>query len=126
MNKILIVDDDKTFLEEMKTALTSTGYDVEAISEGAATVRVADNNRPDLILLDMKLDGISGFQVANDLKHFIGTRHIPVIALTGCFTETLHKTFMKNLGIRECFIKPINPDELISKINDVLRERASA
>ena len=115
--RVMIVDDDKVFLEELKNALVEKDIDVETVDNGAFVVRVAEEKQPDLIILDLKMAGKSGFQVADDLKHFIGTANIPVIAMTGFFTEHQHRKFMDSLGIKDCIVKPFEPEELFLKID---------
>jgi response regulator NasT len=114
--KILIVDDDETFLEELDNTMQMCGYDTITRNNGKNVVKDADEKRPDVILLDMKINGKSGFQIADDLKHFPSTSTIPIVAMTGIFTERLHRTFMKGLGIDDCVLKPFNPLDIISKI----------
>ncbi len=114
--RILIVDDDETFLEELNNTMQMCGYDTITRNSGKTVVKDADEKKPDVILLDMKINGKSGFQIADDLKHFPSTSNIPIVAMTGIFTERLHRTFMKGLGIDECVLKPFNPLDIISKI----------
>jgi DNA-binding response OmpR family regulator len=114
--RILIVDDDETFLEELDNTMQMCGYDTITRTSGKTVVKDADEKRPDVILLDMKINGKSGFQIADDLKHFPSTSDIPIVAMTGIFTERLHRTFMKGLGIDDCVLKPFNPLDIISKI----------
>jgi DNA-binding response OmpR family regulator len=115
-NKILVVDDDIAYLSELQEVLVSSGYDAEVSSDSSFVVKMADRIKPDLILLDLKMYGKSGFQVANDLKHFPGTANIPIVAMTGYFTEKMHRTFMHRMGIKDCIIKPFNPQDIIIKI----------
>jgi DNA-binding response OmpR family regulator len=114
--RILIVDDDETFLEELDNTMQMCGYDTITRNSGKTVVKDADEKKPDVILLDMKINGKSGFQIADDLKHVPATSNIPIVAMTGIFTERLHRTFMKGLGIDECVLKPFNPLDIISKI----------
>jgi DNA-binding response OmpR family regulator len=118
--KILIVDDDQIFLDELKEALRHGNFDIEYTTNASEVVKIADNIKPDLILLDMKIEGKDGFQVADDLCNFPGTKHIPIIAMTGYFTEKRHKAFMKSIGIRDCIYKPFNPAEVIFKIDVII------
>ena len=71
--KVMIVDDDMELLEELKNALTEENIEAVAINDGALVVKIAEEKQPDIIVLDMKMTGKSGFQVADDLKHFAGT-----------------------------------------------------
>jgi DNA-binding response OmpR family regulator len=123
---VMIVDSDTAYLDELKSFMQADGFDVETLTDGAATVKMAEEKQPDIILLDMKMPGKSGFQVADDLKQFLATSHIPIIAMTSHFTESQHKTFMISLGISDCIIKPADPLEVISKIRQFILEPESA
>ncbi len=118
--RILIVDDDKLFLQELKETLAMSGYEIFPVSDSRAAVKTADEVKPDAILLDMKMDGMSGFQVADDIRHFASTAKIPIVAMTGCFTEKQHLNFMKSLGIDDCILKPFNPADVIEKIEGLV------
>ncbi|MCB4791496.1 MAG: response regulator [Elusimicrobia bacterium] len=119
-NKVLVVDDDTIFLDELKEMLVLSGYSAEGVSDSAIVVRTAEKIKPDVILLDLKMDGKSGFQVADDLKHFPATARIPIVAMTGYFTDKTHKLFMQRIGINDCIIKPFNPLDIITKIEQNL------
>ena len=114
--KVFIVDDDKAFLDELKSMLVLNDYVVDAIDEVSGVVKTAEQKQPDIIFLDMKMSGKTGFQVADDLKHFPTTCRIPIIAMTGNFTERQHINFMKSIGITDCIIKPFEPRDFLSKI----------
>ncbi len=67
---VLIIDDDRTLLNELKTMLQLNGYDAEVLDDTSRAVRVAEEIQPEVILLDLKMSGKSGFQIADDLKTF--------------------------------------------------------
>lgn len=121
--KIMIIDDDKEFLEEFKETLNLSGYDTAAFSDGSVALVMVSKIKPDAILLDLKLRGKSGFQVAYELKSFPKTTNIPIIAMTAFYTEKEHAELMNMCGIQTCLIKPFNPQEAIAKIEAILKER---
>jgi DNA-binding response OmpR family regulator len=121
-DKILIVDDDRDFLEELQETLSLNGYDAIAVDDGIAALEVAPMVKPDLILLDIKMKGIYGFQVAERLKGSPKTSYIPIIAMTGCFTRKEDTHLMALCGMEMCLMKPFNPSELLSGIKKVLRQ----
>jgi len=121
--KILAVDDDKEFLEELKESLVNSGYDVTGVSEGNSAVKAARALKPTLILLDLKMSSMSGFEVADELKQFPETSSIPIIAMTGFYTMKEHSWLMNFCGIKKCFKKPFDPVEIIAGIEDVLSEK---
>lgn len=120
--RVLIVDDDKEFLEELKEMLNVSGYDVSAVSESITAVKTTQMVQPDVILLDLRMRGMSGFEVADRLKHLSETAQIPVIALTGFYTLKEHAWLMNFCGIKRCIRKPFSPLDVIAEIESALKE----
>jgi len=120
--KIMCVDDDQDFLEEVSGVLTSKGYDVHSFSEGADALESVTKIIPDLILLDLNMDKVSGFQVADRLRRSPSTRDIPIIAMSGFFKNGEHSVIMKICGIGMCLEKPFHPEDMIKKIEEVLKK----
>ena len=118
--RVMIVDDDTNLVNALKSLLTLNDLEVETLNDAAYVVRMAEEKQPDIIFLDMKMPGKSGFQVADDLKQFSATAAIPIIAMTGHYTEPQHKNFMLALGISDCMIKPFDPLEVILKIQQFM------
>ncbi|MDP3790161.1 MAG: response regulator [Candidatus Omnitrophota bacterium] len=118
--KIMIVDDDKEFAEEMKELLTQGGYEADIFRDGASAMEAVNKVQPDLILLDLKMTGKNGFQVASELKYNPDAAHIPIIAMTGYYTQQEHAVLIKVCGIKTCLIKPFQPLDVISKIEEIL------
>jgi two-component system, OmpR family, alkaline phosphatase synthesis response regulator PhoP len=120
--KILIVDDDREFLQELQEVLVNTGYDVTAVSDGIAAAKAARVAKPDVILPDLRMKGMSGFEVADRMKGFSDTAGIPIIAMTGFYTLKEHAWLINFSGIKRCLTKPFNPLDVIAEIENVLRE----
>lgn len=120
--KILVVDDDKEYLEELSEMLTLAGYDVTSISDGSSAVKAAQVNLPDIVLMDLRMPVMSGFEVADRLKALTQTCKIPVIAITGYYTMKEHIWLMKFCGIKKCLKKPVSPVEIKAEIENVLKE----
>ena len=114
--KILVVDDDKEFLEELKETLILNGYDVVGMSESAPALKIARAVSPDLVLLDLKMNEVSGFEIADGLRRMVETSHVPVIAMTGFYTLKEHSWLMNFCDIKKCLKKPFSPLEVISEI----------
>jgi DNA-binding response OmpR family regulator len=114
--KILIVDDDKEFLEEAKEMLTLSGYEVATASDGDSTLEQVLTFKPSIIFLDLKMTPKSGFQIADELINTLGMKDLRIIAMTGFFTAKEHVLFMKMCGVKKCILKPIHPLDLISSI----------
>lgn len=121
--KIMIIDDDKEFLEELQETLSLSGYYTIAINDSTTAVDTAYSMKPDIILLDLKMDGMSGFQVAEGLKKFPSTSQIPIIAMTGVFNKKNHFSLMDLCGMQMCLEKPFNPLDAIILIEEVFREQ---
>lgn len=118
---IMVVDDDREFLEELKELLEKTGYRVIDVSDSAAALKIAREKRPDVILLDLRMRQTSGFEVADGLKRFAETCGIPVIAMTGFYTMKEHSWLMNFCGIKKCLRKPFNPLDVIAEIELALK-----
>jgi len=80
--KILIVEDEESLLKLESILLTSKGYQVEGVADGRAALEAIKNHAPDLVLLDIMLPEIDGFEVCRRIKEDPATKHIPVIMLT--------------------------------------------
>lgn len=118
--RVFIVDDDTALLDELSYALGAAGHCVTLCSEALRAVAAAAAARPDIIVLDLKMGGKSGFQIADDLKHLPETAGIPILAMTGHFMERQHAVFMRQCGIDNCMLKPIDPQDLIGAIERLL------
>ena len=116
--KVMVVDDDKDFLEELKEIIISNGYETIAINDSTTVLNIAYKEKPDVILLDLKMDKMNGFRIVQRLKGVPATAHIPVIAMTGIFTSEDNYLFMNTCGIKSCLEKPFNPDDLIALIEE--------
>jgi len=76
---------------------------------------------PNLILLDLKMNKLNGFQVASKLKNMPIVCDIPVIAMTGHYTQEEYSLMMKLFGVKKFIVKPIDPDKIIDEVESVLR-----
>ena len=117
--KVLIVDDDKEFLEELNETLNLSGYEMVAVNDARRALEAVHKEKPDVVLLDLKMPTKSGFQVADEIRHHQETAHIPIIAMTGYFKES-QVPLMDMCGIDKCLKKPFNPLDVIAQIESVL------
>lgn len=118
--RILVVDDDEDFLKELRETLTLSGYAIVSTHDSKMVAQLAQAANPDVILLDLRMDGMNGFEVAQILKHSSETNHIPVIAMTGYFTSSEHTGLIDKYGFKGCLKKPFNPLDLITRVESVL------
>ena len=120
--KILIVDDEPDAVGLLSIRLKSNGYDVISALDGEACLKKAVEEKPDLIILDILMPKINGFEVCKRLKERDETKDIPVIMLTA-----LAKEQDVSKGLEEgadCFItKPFNSADLLDEIKTALTEK---
>lgn len=117
--KIMIIDDNKDFLGELKDTLELSGYDVIEINDPLVALEQANKENPDVILLDLKMPEKSGFQLAYEFKHYSDLRHVPIIAMTG-YVNDENLLFMNIYGIKTCLNKPFSPLDAINRIEEAL------
>ncbi|MGD1075124.1 MAG: response regulator [Thermodesulfovibrionales bacterium] len=119
MAKILLVEDDLTFASIVSIGLRSKGYTVEMAHDGLEALKRAEDFRPDLIILDVNLPKLSGFDVAMRLKETGTLKSIPILMLTALSQETnIERGY--SLGIEDYLTKPFNVEHLFLKIKKYL------
>jgi len=116
MKKIMVIDDDQSFLDEIEEMLKSSGYDVVLLSDSSTAIDKVTEYKPDVLLLDIKMEGASGFKIADELRRIPELKNIPLIGITGFYTENEHRLFMKMCGIKKIIIKPFQPLDVIAAI----------
>lgn len=123
--KILIVDDEEVNLKLMGIILRSQGYDYAVASNGAEALAKAEELSPDLILLDVMMPGMDGFQVCGRLKEQASSRNIPVIMVTALNDR---KSRLKGLeaGAADFLSKPLDATELLTRTRNLLRVKEFA
>ncbi|MEW6101050.1 MAG: response regulator [Candidatus Omnitrophota bacterium] len=121
--KIMIVDDNAEFLEEMREMLYLGGYEPVAIKESSTALYAARKLKPDLILLDLKMNKMNGFDVAQKLKAFPETKNIPIIAMSGYFPVERNPSLLDTSSMAACLKKPFAILDLISQIEELLNGR---
>jgi DNA-binding response OmpR family regulator len=119
--KILIVDDERDIVKALMIRLQGAGYEVVTAFDGAQAIFVAHKEKPDLILLDIRMPAGNGFSVAEKLKHSMNTLSIPVIFLTGSPERNAEERAM-TLGARFYIKKPYDPEELLDAIKRALEK----
>jgi len=120
--KIMIVDDNKEFLEELREILSLTGYYPLGITDSTIVFNMARRKKPDLILLDLKMAQINGFEVAQKLKQCLETRSIPIVAMSGYFPLEKQSPLLDMSNMRACLKKPFSVADVISQIEEILKD----
>ena len=118
IHKILLVDDSKTELHHLTDMLSKRGYTVRTAENGEEALRRLSEDKPDLILMDVVMPGMNGFQATRKLNQDPRTSEIPVIIITNKDQET-DKIWGMRQGAVEYLVKPIRERELVAKINAV-------
>jgi CheY-like chemotaxis protein len=119
MARILLVEDNEMNRDMLARRLARRGYNVEIAVDGEAGIDLARSGRPDLILMDMSLPGISGWDATIKLKELHETRTIPVIALTAHALAS-DQARAKEVGCDDYDTKPVDLTRLLEKIEALL------
>ena len=115
--KILIVDDDNNIAELVALYLTKECFETKIVNDGEEALKQFHIFHPDLILLDLMLPGIDGYQVCREIRH---TSDVPIIMLSAK-GETFDKVLGLELGADDYIIKPFDSKELVARVRAVLR-----
>ena len=114
--KILVVDDNENIRTFLRQELEAFGYSVLEVEDGLKAITLVNKEEPDLILLDVMMPGINGFDVAAMLKNDPRTKNIPVVILT--IVENAARGYL--IGVDGYFTKPVNMDNLLEKVAELL------
>ena len=119
MARILIVDDSPSQLMGMKRIVEKLGHEALTAEDGAAGVEVAKAQQPDLILMDVVMPNLNGFQATRAISKEASTAHIPIVLVTTKDQET-DKVWGMRQGAKAYITKPFNESQLIEVINGLL------
>jgi two-component system response regulator CpxR len=117
MEKVLIVDDDEELCELVSEYLTVEGFQVDSVNDGRTGLAAALQERHDLVILDVMLPGLNGFEVLRELRK---DSKIPVVMLTAR-GEDMERIVGLEIGADDYLPKPFNPRELVARLRAVLR-----
>ena len=124
--KILVTDDNPMALYLFETLLQSHGYEVISASNGVEALLLAQANDIDLIISDILMPQMDGFQLCRKLKSDERTKHIPFIFCTAAYTDSKDEAFAMGLGAVRYLVKPIEPQVFMGILQEVLAEYANA
>jgi len=117
--KVLVVDDVNDVTEMIALFLKHAGYEVSTADSARAALRLADERAFDLIISDIGMPAMNGYELAEALRRMPDYREIPIIAVTG-YTEYDDRGRSLRSGFNAHMTKPINPSQLLDVINDLL------
>jgi twitching motility two-component system response regulator PilH len=115
VKKVLVVDDSPTERHVLVELLTRNGYQVITAESGEEGIEKAKSELPDLVLMDVVMPGLNGYQATRTLTRDETTKHIPIIVCTSKGQET-DKIWGLRQGALDYLVKPVNGEELLSKI----------
>ena len=122
MKKILIIEDEPDIVFLLETRLGAKGYDIISAQSGVEGLLKARTEKPALILLDIMMPGMDGYQVLKSLKSEEATKNIPVIGLTASVAVFKAGAFVK-AGGDDCLTKPFESADLYQKIETALAKK---
>jgi DNA-binding response OmpR family regulator len=122
LTKVLVVDDDPKILKVVDHSLRREGYEIYTAADGEQAVEMAGRIKPDLIVLDLMLPKLNGFEVCRKIKN---GRDVPIIILSARGDE-IDKIMGFTLGVDDYQTKPFSPAELLMRVKAVLRRSANA
>jgi two-component system phosphate regulon response regulator PhoB len=123
--RVLVVDDEKDIVALVAYHLAKSGYRVSTASTGAEALQAAREERPALVVLDLMLPGMSGFEVLEQLRAAENTREVAVLMLTAR-REEADRIRGLSLGADDYLSKPFSPQELVLRVGAILRRLAAA
>jgi len=118
--RILVVDDTPANLRLLEAKLTAEYFEVITAADGPSALDLAASNAPDLILLDIMMPGLDGFEVAKRLKADLNTRHIPIVMVTA-LTESADRVRGLEVGADDFLSKPVNDVALFARVRSLTR-----
>src|SRR5439155_9095005 len=118
-SRILVVDDVETNVRLMEAVLTTNGYDVLRASSGEEALAVVADGAPDLILLDVQMPGIDGYEVVRRLRADLATSFLPIVMVTSSDGED--RAAAIDAGADDFIPKPFNRQELLARVRSLLR-----
>jgi twitching motility two-component system response regulator PilH len=115
MKKVMVVDDSRTERTFMEALLKKRGYTVLLVENGEAAIERSSKEQPDVVLMDVVMPGLNGFQATRAITRAEATKHIPIIIFSTKDTAT-DKIWGMRQGARDYLTKPVDEAELLAKI----------
>lgn len=123
-SKILVVDDEPDVVAFMERTLRTEGFDVVSAFDGISALDLVDSEKPDLVLLDLMMPMISGYEVCEQIKANPQTQNIPIICVSSAHTPDARAHTLR-LGAATLIVKPFLPMELVAQIRRYLKQEES-
>lgn len=124
VKKILVVDDGKVVLPLITARLEQNGYQVIVASDGLEGLEKAEDEKPDLILVDVSMPRMNGLQMVQLLRTYETLKETPVIVITASRQKD-EAAWREQVGVRHFILKPFDAKELLEKVKEVLHSQPS-
>ena len=121
--KLLVADDSITIQKVVELILSEEGFDIKSVSNGEDALNAIKTESPDIVLADIEMPKINGYELCERLKSDPSTKDIPVILLAGAF-ENFDEKMAQDVGADSYVVKPFESQELINKIHSVMEAPA--
>lgn len=115
IKKVLVVDDSTTDLKNLEQICTGGGYDVITATGGIEAVAKANDENPDIVLLDVMMNDMNGFQVCRLLTTNESTQHIPIVLVSSKIEQT-DRIWGEQQGAKAYITKPFTPEQILSQL----------
>lgn len=119
VRRVLLVEDDPPSREALRTVLEEEGFEVEVARDGAEGVELVHSFRPDVVILDLVMPGLSGFDAAHILKEDVETASIPLLAVTASWLGSANGR-LEQIGFSGALRKPFPPAALVGEVRKIL------
>ena len=120
VKKIMVVDDEHNLLELVRDILEGEGFDVITVSSGEECLEKLKTARPDLILMDIMMPGMSGKEAVKKIRANPKTKNLRIAFLTVSVSSAFERKTMKELNVLDYILKPFDNEELIRRIKKLL------
>lgn len=121
---LLVVEDDLYSRDMLTRRLTRRGYEVRAEEDGAAAISAVEARQPDLIIMDLRMPVIDGWEATRRLKAHPGTQSIPILVLTANTSDDVRARAFE-AGCDGFSLKPVAFDQLLNQVDGLLRKRGT-
>ena len=125
MTKILVVDDEDSIVDVLEQSLSLAGYDVISAKTGASALVLIYRERPDVVLLDLMIPVVNGYEVVRELRRIPTTKNLPVILLTAVSPEEGEQAAVQ-LGANDYLTKPWRLSSILAVIENALKEAGNS
>jgi DNA-binding response OmpR family regulator len=125
MAKVLLADKSVTIQKVVELVLQDKDFELKIANSGGEAMAALDSFKPDIVLTDVKLEDINGYELAEKVRSAIETQNVPVLLITGAF-DPIDEELREKSGADDSIIKPFEADDLLGKINTLLEKRSEA